>query len=435
VIVNQVWAFIAAGQVPAVGNVRRSLAEMRSTRERLEVAEAICVQLAAEAPLERAWPPAGSCVAILADAAGSLGGASRDAQREAVVAAGARRGVDPQTAVVLAGGVGAVITQTTHMPAPPGPGLARYNALVGADLPAAVELFLARDQLRVAQANSDPDLPRLWVLANGLAHGVPPNVMRVLPARSIGPAAKVVPLHDDLVAWAGVGAAVTQLQATVAAAGEGRRWLDRTAHLSGDQAALAAGVVALASPAAAVVLVRGGLGQVNLERARVLAAPEPRGVLDLSDRALKAVCDRNRWLLGAASERTQRELVQRQLTGEGVGQELRPALADGDHSVLARAVAGAGDVDLDRRAFRKNPPAGDITATQTLLREASVEALSVFAGYQIAPRAGLADALAHRFPQHLGGEALREREPERLLAPGVHTATPRRPAHDADLGL
>ncbi len=68
-------------------------------------------------------------------------------------------------------------------------------------------------------------------------------------------------------------------------------------------------MVALASPAAAVVLVRGGLGQVNLERARVLAAPEPRGVLDLSDRTLKAVGDRNRRLLGAASERTQRELV------------------------------------------------------------------------------------------------------------------------------
>ncbi len=48
-------------------------------------------------------------------------------------------------------------------------------------------------------------------------------------------------------------------------------------------------------------------------------------------------------------------------------------------------MAGVGDVDLDRRAYRKNPPAADITATPTGLREASVEALSVFAGYQIGP--------------------------------------------------
>jgi hypothetical protein len=58
------------------------------------------------------------------------------------------------------------------------------------------ERYLARERIR--QAHSDPDLPRLlWILMNGLTHGVPVAVMRAVPARSVGSAVRLVPFHDE----------------------------------------------------------------------------------------------------------------------------------------------------------------------------------------------------------------------------------------------
>jgi hypothetical protein len=336
-----------------------------------------------------------------------------------VVAAARRHDIDPTVAVELAGGVGALIAQTSHRPPAAVPGAARLNILAGANLPDAVELFLARDQIRQAQAHSDPDLPRLWMLANGLTHGTPVAIMRQVPARSVGPAERIVPLHDDLIDWRGMRRAVEHMTATVSAAAEGRRWLDRTARLDGgNDAALAVGVVSLTDPKAAAALARHGLAHVTIQRARIAAGDPPAGVLDLSDGALKAMCDRNGWLLGSPSERTQRELVQRCLPATA-GDTLRRRLAAGHADALEHsAVAGAdNDANLDRRAFRKNPPAPDVAATQRLMRAAGAEVLSRFAGFDAPPRASYAEAFAHRFPAQLSRGPLAESDPHHLLQP------------------
>ena len=346
----------------------------------------------------------------------------------------------PRVALELAGGVGAVIAQTSHRPAAAVPGAPRLNTLAGARLPEALQLFLARDQIRQAQALSDPDLPRLWMLANGLAHGTPVTIMRRVPGRSAGPAARVAPLHDDLLDWRGMRVAVEHMTATVAAAREGRSWLDRSGSFTGvDAAALAVGVVSLTNPKSAAAMARHGLAHVTVERARAAAGAPPAGVLDLSDGALKAVCDRNGWLLGAPSERTQRELVQRELPPDA-GDTLRARLAAGDGDALENAITAAAsdDAALDRRAFRKNPPASDVAAIQRLLRAAGTEALSRFAGFETQPRESFAEAFAHRFPAQLSRGPLAESDPQQLLQPDPvlpavhqHRADPLR----FDLGL
>ena len=372
-------------------------------------------------------------MALLGEVADAVYGRDTQTQMAKVVAAARRHDIDPTVAVELAGGVGALIAQTSHRPPAAVPGAARLNILAGAHLPDAVELFLARDQIRQAQAHSDPDLPRLWMLANGLTHGTPVAIMRQVPARSVGPAERIVPLHDDLIDWRGMRRAVEHMTATVAAAAEGRRWLDRTARLAGaDDAALAVGVVSLTDPKAAAALARHGLAHVTIERARAAAGDPPAGVLDLSDGALKAMCDRNGWLLGSPSERTQRELVQRCLPATA-GDTLRRRLAAGDADALEHsAVAGADDdANLDRRAFRKNPPAPDVAATQRLMRAAGAEALSRFAGFDAQPRASYAEAFAHRFPAQLEpGTAGRERPPP---PPPIRRRRPRGPAQNRAL--
>jgi hypothetical protein len=87
--------------------------------------------------------------------------------------------------------------------------------------------------------------------------------------------------------------------------------------------------VALTEPTLAATMARHGPGQVTLPRARLAAGPTPTGVLDLSDAALKAMCDQTSWLLGSPSERTQRELVQRDVRQAGTD-GLRERLADSD---------------------------------------------------------------------------------------------------------
>jgi hypothetical protein len=402
-------------------------------------AQALCAEILAEPAADRVWPDHERSVALLTEIAPSVYGRNEAAQRAQVADAARRRGIDPATAVELAGGVGSLIAQTTHRKPGTRIGAARFNMLADAQLPDAVELFLARDQIRQAQAHSDPDLPRLWMLANGLTHGTPVAIMRQVPARSVGPAERIVPLHDDLIDWRGMRRAVEHMTATVSAAAEGRRWLDRTARLDGgNDAALAVGVVSLTDPKAAAALARHGLAHVTIQRARIAAGDPPAGVLDLSDRALKAMCDRNGWLLGSPSERTQRELVQRCLPATA-GDTLRRRLAAGDADALEHsAVAGAdNDANLDRRAFRKNPPAPDVAATHSLMRAAGAEALSRFAGFDAQPRSSYAEAFAHRFPAQLSRGPLAESDPHHLLqSDGVAPAGRHKTEHlTLDLGM
>jgi len=336
----------------------------------------------------------------------------------------------------LAGGVGALIAQTAHRKAPEVPGVGRLNLLAGAQLDNAVELFLARDLIRHAQAHSDPDLPRLWMLANGLAHGTPVAIMRRVPARSHGPAERIIPLHEDLIDWRGMRTAVEHMAATVTAAAEGRRWLAGTTSLDGpDAAAVGIGVLSLTQPTQAAELARMGLAHLTVERIRAAAGAAPCGVLDLSDQALKAMCDRHGWLLGSPSERTQRELVQRWVPADG--DALRQRLAAGDNDALQHVVAADDDDDatLDRRAFRKNPPAPDVAATQALLRAASFEALSRFAGFDSQPRATYAEAFAHRFPAQLSRGPLTESDPHHLLQPDAAVPAARQNADPLSLDL
>jgi hypothetical protein len=375
-------------------------------------AEAICDTLIAGSPQWR-WPESAACVALLVDAAPTLAGRDPATQATALAAAARRHRLDPAVARDLAVGVGALLAQTTHRSAPAAAGNPSLNLLAGARLDTATALFLARAQARFAQRLSDPDLPRLWILANGLAHGVPAAVLRREPARSVGPAARIVPTHDDLVGWDGIGAAVAHLRDVVRAAAGGQRWLAQHQPRTTDELALVVGVAALTRPAAAAQLARGGPSRLRVDAVRAAAGPPPGGVLDLSDGALKAVCDRIGWLLGSPAERTMRELADRRRTG-----------------------AVPADEALDAAAYRHNPPAPDVAAAERLIREAGREALRRFAGVDPPQRAGVADALAHRFPARAARDQLRAPDPAQLLpAEGVPTPQPRRVTQVLDLGL
>jgi hypothetical protein len=399
-----------------------------------ERADAICDELSAEPVPAWRWPDPAGCVAVLADAAPAVLGRDPDTQAALLAAAARRHHLDPATARDLAVGVGSLVAQTTHRRPPPLPGTASVNLLAGARLEAATQLFLARERIRLATALSDPDLPRLWILANGLTHAVPAAVMRRVPARSTGPAARLLPAHDDLLDWAGIGPAIDHLRDVVRAAAEGRRWLHAARHDRIDDLALTVGVIGLTRPATAAQLAAWGPARIGLDTLRDLAGPAPQRLLDLSDVALKAVCDRNGWLLGSPAERTMRELLERDAT---VPADRRAELAAG-RAGAADGFGGAGidDAGLDAAAFRKNPPAADVVAAERLLGEAGREALRRFADGGPPRRASFADALAHRFPDRVGRDALREPEPSGLLG-----TTPPTPAFGTpqpqtlDLGL
>lgn len=388
-------------------------------------AEAVCDAICAEALPAWQWPSTGVATAILQDVAPEVFDRHPTAQAAVVAAAARRHGVHPKTAWDLATAVGSTVAQTTHR-GHAVDGLPALNALASAGVPAATELFLARDRLRLAQELSDPDLPRFWILANGLAHGVPPEIMRRVPARSSGPIAELVPTHDDLVGWAGVRSAVEHLRYVTRAASEGRRWLASGGQAGNlDDRLLALGVVGLTRPAAATQLALCGPGRLAFADMRTAAGPAPGGVLDLSDAALKAVCDRTGWLLGSAAERTQRELVERH--GPDAGSDaVKTALAEGAPDALDAFHASApDDGTLDSRAFRKNPPSRDALAAHGLLGEVGREALRRFAEVEPPHRSTRAEALAHRFPERPGREALCQSDATRIVA--AETPARRRP--------
>ena len=399
-------------------------------------AETACDTICARPLPTWRWPTPHTSAALLRQAALDLYGRPPAAQAAVVAAAAGHHGVEPKTAWDLAGGVGALVAQTTHRQAPPATGAPSLNALAGADIDAATQLFLARDRLRMAQQLSDPDLPRLWILANGLAHGVPAEVMWRVPARSVGDIARLLPTHDDLVGWAGVRPAVAHLRCVVRAAGEGRSWLNTNQRGELDDRVLALGVVALTRPSTAMQLALCGPRRVGLDQLQRVAGPAPGGVLDLSDAALKAVCDRNGWLVGLAAERTQRELVER-AASPMEAELLRASLAEGNRGALEQMSASApGDQALDAAAFRKNPCSPEADAVQRLVAEAGREALRRFGGVEAPHRPSLADALAHRFPERFGRDVLSEADPTRLLASDAPAVRP--PAAvplSLDLGL
>src|SRR5258708_38478092 len=115
--------------------------------------------------------------------------------------------------------------------------------------------------------------------------------------------------------------------------------------LSGvDWGVLAVGVIPLPDPAAALRLGIAGPARVGLHR---FVAPTPlTSLTDLSDAALKGMCDRNGWLLGAPAERTMREVAAR-----------------------GAAVSWTDDA-LDAHAFRNNPPSAEVRPAQPLVAAA-----------------------------------------------------------------
>jgi hypothetical protein len=352
-------------------------------------------------------------------------------------------GLEPGELLRLARDVGEMIAKTTHRGAPAGPGERSLNRLLGADVRLACRLYLARSWLSWAAAYSDPDLPRLWILVNGLQHGVPAHVMFTRPARSRGPLARITPTHDDLVGWHGITAAVEQLDATVRAAREGRRWLAAAADTV-EHRILGLGVLHLTHPGLAHELAHTGARGVRLEDLRVLARRLPglRRITDLGDEALKAVCDRNNWLLGTAEERTEREMVERHLPAAATDDVLA-RLAAGQTAALAASMARLAPTDetLDRAVWRKNPPALGAVQRRQLLDIASREALHRFTGLDLQPHPTRAAALAARFPDRHAEDGLRI--PASRLLTGVDAGTPtpsradaRRPQQaELDLGL
>jgi hypothetical protein len=333
-----------------------------------------------------------------------------------------------------------MIARTTHQAPPPGPGETALNRLLHTDLALASELLLARARLTHAAAHSDPDLPRLWIAANALHHGVPAQVVLSEPATSHGPLARVVPRHHDLVGWHGITAALDQLDATVHAIRDGRAWITSAGDTAHNRL-LGLGVIHLSHPRTAHQLTRDGAAGIHQAVLRRLAStlPTPRHVTDLSDTAVKAVCDRNHWLLGTAEERTNRELVERHVLG-ALTDQIRASLAAGDTQALAEAITRAAPTDhhLDRATWRHDPPALDAEQRHQLLDIASREALHRFAGLDLQPHPTKAAALLGRFPDRIAEQGLHV-QPGQLHTPHDAQPVPVPPAHlaqqfELDLG-
>ncbi|MCM3886818.1 hypothetical protein ND747_24765 [Frankia sp. R82] len=117
---------------------------------------------------------------------------------------------------------------------------------------------------------------------------------------------------------------------------------------------------------------------------------------------IKAICDRNGWLLGTPDERHHRELVERTLP-DVMTSEIRTRLAHGDTATLAYALhqAPPTDTDLDARTWRWNPGRHRRLQVRQLLGEASREAHVRFADWHITAHPSRAVAFLARFPDRI----------------------------------
>src|SRR5262249_3815340 len=132
-----------------VGDLRQLGEDTRPPRPRVDVLTRALVALSEQA----AGQPAAVQDALLARIA-------------------ADQGLDAAGLAVAAVDVGGLIARSTHRPSAYVEGRRALNALAGANIPLAVETQLARQGLATLARRSSPDLPRLWILANGLTHGV-----------------------------------------------------------------------------------------------------------------------------------------------------------------------------------------------------------------------------------------------------------------------
>jgi len=342
--------------------------------------------------------------AALAELAPQVHRRALAAHSHPIITTAHRHRLEPAVLHELACGVGQMVAQTTHRAGRAELGEPALNALLGADLRVAAELHLARARLAHAATLSDPDLPRLWILANALTHAVPADVIRAVPARSHGPIAQLRPYHDDLVGWAGIRTAVAHLDATVQAVHTGHTWLAGATDTPTNRL-LALGLLDLTHPSAATRLaVRPAAVGLDAIRGTLRGAPPPQTLADLSDPALKAVCDRNGWLHGTADERTSRELVERRTP---TGPDARSRLASANPTTVPGMTTTAPtDPELDRATWRDTPPTADAVHRRQLLNAAGREALHRFADHDIHPHATRAAALAARYPDRIARRAL-----------------------------
>lgn len=210
-------------------------------------------------------------------------------QRATVNHIAAAHRLDPEMLLGVAHGVGTLIARSSTSAstgARPGraDGKPSLNALQDANLPLALDTYLARAHLRDSAATSDPDLPRLWMTANALLHGLPAAVIHTEPATVHGSDAALHPQRTDLVGWHGIHHALGDMDAAVRTALEGRRWLDQAGHAHGrsDTVLLALGVLHASHPIVAAELALRGPGAAP---GRPTGARRPASATGASGRA------------------------------------------------------------------------------------------------------------------------------------------------------
>lgn len=394
--------------------------------------------------------PATALTDVLQAAAPTLWGQPLVHQHAVLTDTATRAGLDPSMVVRAAEGVGQMTAQRLHLAAPARAGSPALNALAHVELAPLVATYLARERLLAADASSDPDLPRLWMLTNGLHHRVPGVVMGTTPAVSHGLEAAVHPTRDELVGWRGMTIALDALDATVTAAHTGSRWLADHATGTPTDVLAGIGVIGLTAPRTALRLLAQGAwrdGTLPLDTLKAFASPPPADVCALSDAALHGVCARHGWLLGTAEEIVAREVVER-----AYGSRQRGPLTDRERHTVADHGADAlyhlahqqlrWEADWARHQPARQTPNADAVALRALLDTLGREAVATHAGVHITPRQGWADAVGHRWPGRAVRVGLRLDDPRRYLhptprvtvepAPGQLFATA--PAADIDIG-
>jgi hypothetical protein len=299
-----------------------------------------------------------------------------------------------------------------------------YDVLCHIDIHGTTEAYLADWHLKALARGSDPDLPRLMLLANGLAHHVPPDVMATVPAHSTAPFHIMTGRTEeryDLVGWAGIDRALNHLREIHDAARAGREWMARTRSSAKQAVDLALGVLDLTHPDIAAVLVpdRGYLAVGDIHG---VCQQYPTGAspAELSDQALGAACHRNGWLLGTPEEYDAFRSVQRHVTAL-FSPTIRRRFATGDTASVWPLASGATYAAGAHPFLNPRHPERIAVARENwFLNSRSRKALETFTSLRGAePRQGLWAAITGRFPDRLVRPALD-------LAPldGPHPAAP-----------